>query len=273
MIPFSVLMSLYIREEAEFLQQCLDSLLRQTLQANEIVLVFDGPITAALQHVVEAYQSKLPIKVIPLSQNVGLGKALNEGLKHCSHDWVFRMDTDDICVPDRFERQVRFIQKNQGIVIFGGSILEFNQKPYDLNVVKNVPETHQEVLEYSKRRCPFNHMTVAYRRDVITSLGGYQHHLFMEDYNLWLRVIGAGYQVANIPDILVYARVGNGMHQRRRGWQYMKVEKQLLDLKLALKLQSTFSGYVLFFIRAGLRILPSNLLSKFYSTILRDNTH
>lgn len=269
MIPFSVLMSLYIREEAEFLQQCLQSLLRQTIQANEIVLVFDGPITAELQHVVETYQSKLPIKVIPLPQNVGLGKALNEGLKHCSHDWVFRMDTDDICVPDRFERQVKFIQKNQCVVILGGSILEFNQKPYDLNVVKNVPETHQEVLEYSKRRCPFNHMTVAYRRDVITSLGGYQHHLFMEDYNLWLRVIGVGYQVANIPDILVYARIGNGMHQRRRGWQYIKSEKQLLDLKLKLKIQSPLSAYILFLVRAGIRIMPSTLLVKFYSIFLR----
>ncbi|MDO4693914.1 MAG: glycosyltransferase [Eikenella sp.] len=272
MIPFSVLMSLYIREEAGFLQQCLDSLCQQTLPADEVVLVLDGEITEELQTIVDAYQAKLPMKVVPLPQNIGLGKALNKGLQHCSHDWVFRMDTDDVCTPDRFEKQVRFIENNQDVVLFGGVILEFNQAVNDLNIVKSVPVSNQEIVEYAKQRCPFNHMTVAYRKDVVVALGGYQHHLFMEDYNLWLRIIGAGHTVANMSDILVYARVGNGMHQRRRGWPYIKSEKQLLDLKLALNIQPALSAYAVFLVRAGLRVLPSSLLAKFYSTFLRKES-
>ncbi|MDT1914067.1 amylovoran biosynthesis protein AmsE, partial [Acinetobacter baumannii] len=85
----------------------------------------------------------------------------------------------------------------------------------------SVPLTHDEIKKFAQKRCPFNHMSVVYKRDVILSLGGYQHHLFMEDYNLWLRVIGNNYKVANLPDVLLYARVGNGMHARRKGFQYI----------------------------------------------------
>lgn len=264
-------MSLYIREEAGFFRQCLDSLCQQTRPADEIVLVLDGKITDELQDVLEAYQARLPMKVVPLPENVGLGKALNHGLQHCRHHWVFRMDTDDICAPDRFEKQVKFIQYNHNVVLFGGAILEFNQAVHDSNIVKSVPVSHREIIEYAKRRCPFNHMTVAYRKDVVAALGGYQHHLFMEDYNLWLRIIGAGYPVANMPDILVYARVGNGMHQRRRGWQYIKSEKQLLDVKLAENIQSVLPAYILFLARAGVRLLPGGLLAKLYPALLRKS--
>ena len=207
--------------------------------------------------------------MIPLSQNIGLGMALNEGLKHCSHDWVFRMDTDDICVEKRFEYQLQFIKNNPNIVLFGGQILEFDKNVNDANKLKPVPEEYSDILSFSKKRNPFNHMTVAYKKSIILSLHGYQHHLFMEDYNLWLRVISKGYEVANLSQVLVYARVGNGMHARRRGSEYIKSEKQLLDLKIALKTESLISAYVTFILRSFFRFLPSNLLGFVYNNLLR----
>ena len=269
---FSILLSLYFKESPAFLFQCFESIWdQQTLKPTEIVLVLDGPIGEELTKSVEHWQQKLGniLKIVTLAENVGLGKALNEGLKHCTNEWVFRMDTDDICTPDRFSKQVAFIEKNPDVVLFGGQILEFNQDVSDAHVLKAVPENHNEIKNFARNRCPFNHMTVAYKKSVIIEVGGYQHHLFMEDYNLWLRVIGAGYQVANLPDIILYARVGNGMHARRKGLEYIKSEKQLLDLKKQLKLQNPFSANGLFIIRSFFRLLPSNLLGKIYNALLR----
>ncbi|WP_180177235.1 glycosyltransferase [Acinetobacter sp. YH12039] len=273
---FSVLLSLYHKENLLALEQCFQSIWKdQTIQPNEIILVLDGPIGEELSQCVKKWQQIIgkPLNVIPLSQNVGLGKALNKGLEHCSNEWVFRMDTDDICKPDRFEKQIQFIRHNPNVVLFGGQILEFDQTPDDSAVIKSVPTTHDDIKEFAQKRCPFNHMTVAYKKSVITELGGYQHHLFMEDYNLWLRVIGKGYEVANLSDIILYARVGNGMHARRKGLEYIKSEKQLLKLKKDLKLQRPIHANILFLIRSTFRLLPSSLLGKIYNSLLRKKVH
>lgn len=273
MMNFSVLMSIYHKENPEFLNQCFSSIwTEQSLKPTEIVLVKDGGLTTKLEQVISTWQENLGsvLKIVALEQNVGLGKALNAGLAQCNYDWVLRMDTDDIATPDRFQKQIDFIQKNPDVVLFSGQVLEFNQDISDANILKSVPTDYQEIKQFAQKRCPFNHMTVAYKKDVILELGGYQHHLFMEDYNLWLRVIGAGYQVANLPDVLLYARVGNGMHARRRGWQYIKSEKQLLDLKLQLKIQAFVPAVILFLVRSFTRLLPSSLLSVIYDAVLRS---
>lgn len=269
---FSVLMSLYIKETSENLNKCFQSLWDdQSIKPSEVILVIDGPIDIDLENIVNHWKFKIgePLKILPLSHNLGLGKALNEGLKHCTYEWVFRMDTDDICTPDRFEKQIQFIEDNPEVVLFSAQILEFNEIPADSNIVKSVPIQHDEILKFSQKRSPFNHMTVAYKKHVIEKVGGYQHHLFMEDYNLWLRVIAAGYIVGNHPDILLYARVGNGMYARRKGWQYIKSEKQLLDLKNELKLQNPLYANMIFLVRSFFRLMPSTVLEKLYNSFLR----
>lgn len=271
-MSFTILMSLYFKEDPKFLNECFDSIwMKQTVKPAEIVLVIDGPIGTELQECVDSWKGRIGsnLKIIALPKNVGLGMALNEGLKHCSNNWVFRMDTDDICVEKRFEYQLQFIKNNPNVVLFGGQILEFDKNVNDANKLKPVPEEYSDILSFSKKRNPFNHMTVAYKKSIILSLHGYQHHLFMEDYNLWLRVISKGYEVANLSQVLVYARVGNGMHARRRGSEYIKSEKQLLDLKIALKTQSLISAYVTFILRSFFRFLPSNLLGFVYNNLLR----
>lgn len=269
---FSVLMSIYIKEKASFLNECFESIwIKQCFKPNEIVVVLDGPITPDLSKVLVFWKSILNdvLKIIILEKNVGLGNALNIGLRNCSNEWVFRMDTDDICMPDRFEKQLAFIESNPDVVLFGGQVLEFENEPNDFQVLKSVPTTNEEIRLFSQKRCPFNHMTVAYKKSIILELGGYQHHLFMEDYNLWLRVIGADYKVANLADVVLYARVGNGMHARRKGLEYIKSEKQLLNLKKDLKLQNPLYANMLFLIRSMFRLMPSTLLGKIYNTFLR----
>lgn len=276
MFDFSALISLYFKENPIALEQCFQSIWKyQSVQPNEIVLVLDGPIGEELSQCVTKWQQIIgnPLKVIPLSQNIGLGKALNKGLEHCSNEWVFRMDTDDICKSDRFEKQIQFIKKNPEVVLFSGQVLEFNENPSDADILKSVPTEHTDIIKFAQKRSPFNHMTVAYKKSVIEAVGGYQHHLFMEDYNLWLRVIGAGYMVGNHPDILLYARVGNGMHARRKGLEYVNSELQLLKLKKELKLQDPIRANILFLLRSSFRILPGSLLGKIYNTFLRKKVH
>lgn len=269
-MKFSVLMSLYFKEETSNLKECLQSLAQQTILADEIIIVFDGAISKELEIAVVDFLQMLPIRIIRLEQNLGLGKALNEGLKHCSNEWVFRMDTDDICSPDRFEKQLNYIKANPHIVLLGGQISEFENDPSECSSSRIVPCDTQEIKEFSQKRNPFNHMTVAYRKSIILDkLGGYKHHLYMEDYNLWLRVIAEGYEVANLPDTLVYARAGNDMLTRRKGITYIKSEWQLVKLKRKLKIESMLNVYIIFVLRSLPRLLPNRLLSIIYNNLIR----
>lgn len=264
-MKFSVLMSLYIKENPKFLTECFDSLVAQTRQADEIVLVFDGPINEELEAVVQKFKPILPLVEVRLAQNRGLGKALNEGLLHCSHDWVFRMDTDDICVPERFEKQVAFISQHPQTTIFGGQIAEFGEGIDDIVSYRRVPTEPKEIKHFALKRCPFNHMTVAYQKNVVLACGGYED--LQEDYYLWLKLIAQDPQVANLPDMLVYARVGNGMVGRRRGWAQAKAEWRLFGLKTRLGLQGFMGGFITFTMRMLPRLLPVSLLSAVYKLL------
>ncbi|OOF79808.1 amylovoran biosynthesis protein AmsE [Rodentibacter caecimuris] len=266
-MKFSVLMSLYVKENPRFLRECFESLLAQTHQADEIVLVFDGAVTPELERVVAEFEKQLPLKLIKLPKNQGLGNALNEGLKHCSYDWVFRMDTDDICVPERFAKQLAFIEQHPDTIIFGGQIAEFGENVNDIVAYRRVPTEAQDIVKFTQKRCPFNHMTVAYQKSAVINCGGYED--LQEDYYLWIKLVAQQQAVANLPDILVYARVGNGMVGRRRGLNQAKAEWRLFKLKYRLGIQDFASGLFIFILRSVSRLLPTSLLKAAYNKFLR----
>ncbi|WP_315154260.1 glycosyltransferase [Capnocytophaga leadbetteri] len=264
MKSFSVLISLYHKETPQFLIECLESLKNQTLPASEIVVVFDGAIPSELEVEVMRYMAVLPIKIVRLPKNVGLGNALNEGLKHCSYNWVFRMDTDDICLPERFEKELEFIQQHPNVVLCSGHIAEFSDDKTIITSYRKVPIGNTAIKKSCLKRNPFNHVAVAFCKNIIEEVGGYQHHLFLEDYNLWLRVIAKGYEVGNLDETLVLVRAGDSMVSRRKGKEYIKGEWQLFKLKRSLKLQSLLPNFFIFILRASVRILPTNLLKMVY---------
>ncbi|HBM2857206.1 TPA: glycosyltransferase, partial [Enterobacter cloacae] len=164
---FSVLMSLYDKEKSAYLDECLESLASQTLQADEIVLVYDGPINKALKAVVDKWLSSLPIKIVALKNNVGLGEALNEGMKHCSFDYIMRMDTDDICKSNRFELQTKFMEMNPDIDISGSCTYEFIGNKNNIVSERKVPLTNDEIKKFARLKNPFNHMTVIFKKSSI----------------------------------------------------------------------------------------------------------
>lgn len=264
-MKFSVLMSLYFKEKPEYLTECFESLKNQTVQADEIVVVFDGAITPELEQVVQNFAEILPLNIVRLEQNQGLGKALNHGLTHCRNEWVFRMDTDDICIPERFEKQIAFIEQNPDTIIFGGQIAEFGSDINDIVSYRRVPTETKAIVEFTQKRCPFNHMTVAYQKSAVLKCGGYQD--LQEDYYLWIKLVALGKKVANLPEILVYARVGNGMVGRRCGIAQAKAEWRLFKLKHQVGMQNVVSGFITFTMRVIPRLLPTVLLTQFYKLL------
>lgn len=149
---FSVLLSVYKKERIDNLRQSLDSLFAQTIFPDEVILVEDGPLSDKLNNVVNEYQSNYSaLKVVSLPVNQGLGKALNEGLKHCSHDLVARMDTDDIAKPERFEKQVKVFRKHPEVDVVGSWIDEFEGDISHVVSVRRLPECHEEILSFAKK--------------------------------------------------------------------------------------------------------------------------
>lgn len=269
-MSFSVLLSLYGKENPAYLRQSLDSVFGQTLPPDEVVLVEDGPLTAALYAVVEEYARKYPaLKIVPLPENVGLGRALNEGLKHCSHELVARMDTDDIAMPDRFERQIAVFTKNPDVDVTSAWIKEFIDNPQHILSIKKIPEKHWEIMLYARKRCPINHPTVMFRKSVLLSAGGYKHFPLLEDYYLWIRMLMNGAKFYNIQDSLLYFRSSSGMYHRRGGAVYLKNEIRFWYMAYRQKFISFFRFLINVAIRIPTRLCPNRLRSFIYTNLLR----
>ena len=264
---FTALLSLYAKESPDHLRQSLASLAAQTQPAAEVLIVLDGAITPALEAVLAEFARQLPLRILPLPANVGLGRALNHGLQHARYEWIFRMDTDDIATPTRFADQCAYLTAHPQIALLGGQIAEFADTPAQSHASRQVPQTQPEIIAYAKQRNPFNHMTVAYTQTAVQQAGGYQHHLYMEDYNLWLRMLAQGTPAANLPQTLVHARAGNAMLQRRRGWAYVQSEWQLMQLKRQLRFQAALPAFATFVLRSLPRLLPAQWLGKIYAKL------
>lgn len=232
MKPYSVLMSLYIKEHPEYLRLALDSMINQTVKPDEIVLVEDGSLTPELYAVVDEYTTNYPylFHIVINEKNLGLGLALNEGLKACRNELVARMDTDDIAVLDRCEKQLKFMNENFDVSIVGGQIEEFIGAENNIVGKREVPTTDKELKTYIKKRCPFNHMTVMFRKTDIMEVGNYQEWFWNEDYYLWIRLALAKKRFANLSETLVHVRTGADMYQRRGGMKYFVSERDIQKL-------------------------------------------
>ena len=223
----SVLMSVYIKENPTFLKDAIESVQNQTLKPSELVLVEDGPLTPELYQVLDQVeaQSEIPVKRCPLEQNQGLGLALRQGVLQCQYDIIARMDTDDIAVPDRFEKQVQLMEKDN-LDLLGGHIAEFIDNPDEIVSYRRVPTQHADIVAYQRMRSAFNHMTVMFKKDMVLKAGNYEDGLYMEDDLLWLNMIAAGAKTGNLDQILCKVRVGAGMFERRGGPRYLKLYRQ-----------------------------------------------
>lgn len=228
-MEYSVLMSVYYKEKPEYLRESMNSIYIQTVPTNDFVLVCDGPLNAELDKVIAEMHEKFGdrLKVHRLEQNRGLGNALNIGIKECRNELVARMDSDDISRPDRCEQQLKVFKRHPDLSIISGTVEEFSTFTEQVSVRRVLPESNEDIVQFAKRRNPFNHPCVMYRKRDVEAAGGYIDFPLLEDYSLWIRMILIGCQGYNIQEPLIWMRAGNGMYHRRSGIAYGKSQKRL----------------------------------------------
>ncbi len=270
MAELSVLMSIYIKEKPEYVDQCFKSLLNQTVLADEWVIVEDGPLTDKMYSLLDKYQAEYPglIKRVPLKHNQGLGLALRAGVPECKNELIARMDTDDIAREDRFERQLNEFIKDSKLDICGSNIDEFEDSPDQIVAKRNVPSTHNEIVRYQKKRDAFNHVTVMFKKQAVLDAGNYQSCPLMEDTFLWARMIMNGAICKNIDDSLVYVRIGKEMFERRGGWNYYLKYKEGRRQVLETGFINKWEYYYTLLIQLGVAMVPQQVRGWIFKTFL-----
>lgn len=268
---YSVLMSVYYKEKAEYLQKALDSIFNQTFPTNDFVLVCDGKLTKSLDEEIAKTQKQYPdiLHVIQLEENQGLGNALNIGIKHCKNELVARMDSDDISYPDRCERQIKIFNEMDNVSIISGTVEEFST---DISIVDSkrvLPENNENIREFAKSRNPFNHPCVMYKKSDVETAGGYQDFYLLEDYYLWIRMLLKGFRGYNIQDSLLHMRAGSDMYKRRSGWQYSKSQRRLFKYMKDNRFITLKRYYFSSAIRTIGSIIPNVIRKVIYEKILR----
>ena len=267
---YSVLMSVYRNDKAEYLDLAISSMVAQTVSPHDYVVVCDGPLTPELDACLKSWKECLSdaMKIMRLTENHGLGYALNTGLQECVCNIVARMDSDDISRPIRCEVLLsKMVSEKLDLV--GGAIEEFDRIPGDMGSIRMPPLNKNDIDIWLKRRNPFNHMSVIFDRHMVDQVGGYQPFFLMEDYWLWARMIAAGCRCANVPDVVVDVRVGDGMYARRSGAAYLKSQAIFFSELRKLGLVDRIGQVKAVVERAGATLLPTGLMKLVYNKILR----
>ena len=268
---YSVLMSVYRKEKAEYLRTAMDSIWNQTVPTDDFVLVCDGPLSDELDAVISEMENEHRgnLHVVRLEQNGGLGNALNAGIKECRHELVARMDSDDISRPERCERQLMMFREHPGLSICSGTVEEFSESPDVIEARRILPETNEEILRFAQKRTPFNHPCVMYRKSAVEAAGGYRHFYLLEDYYLWIRMLQEGSVGYNLQEPLLWMRAGSDMYKRRAGWKYAKSQKALFryikDTGFIGVRQSASSVFT----RGVSSLLPNGVRKMAFKTVLR----
>lgn len=268
---YSVLMSVYYKEQPDYLWQSMQSIYEQTVPTDNFVVVCDGPLTEKLDAVLDAMKTKFGerLYVHRLEKNGGLGNALNEGLKKCTHDLIARMDSDDISYPERCEKQLAVFQQHPEFSIVGGIVEEFTDNIHQITARRIVPEHQNDILHFAKKRNPFNHPSVMYKKSAIEQVGGYWTHK-VEDYNLWVRLLQNGFIGYNLQEPLVWMRAGKDMYKRRGNWNDFLSQKQLFQYMEKSHFISTREYYFQLLVRICAVATPNFMRAFLFKKLLRS---
>ena len=228
-LKLSVITSIYKSDVPEFVRIALESLLKQTMLPNEIVIVGDGSVPPALEKEIDHLRlkidtEKLPVEVtyLPQEKNGGLGEAMRIAAENAKYPYLARMDSDDICLLDRFEKQMRCFEEDPELSIVGGMITEFDGEPENIIAKRILPLDDAGIKKMMRGRCAVNHVTVIFKKADLLRSGNYQPFWKQEDHYLWARMMEHGCKFRNIPDVVVNVRSGKDQIARRGGWRFYK---------------------------------------------------
>lgn len=274
---YSVLMSVYKKENPNFLRVSMNSMWEQTVPTNDFVLMCDGPLTPGLDKVIAEMEKAHPgtLRVIRFKENRGLGYALQTGVKECKNELIARMDSDDISCPDRCEKELAVFAENPDISICGSLIEEFSEAdpetfmPLSFISKRVVPETYEEICEFAKSRNPFNHPSVMYKKADVLAAGNYQDIRYIQDYYLWVHMLITGFKGSNIQEPLVWMRADSNLYKRRSGKLYREIQfnlfKYMKEQGFITKKQYIKSCAL----RAGSSVAPNGVRQFVFKKVLR----
>lgn len=271
---FTVCMSVYMNSKSDEFLTAFDSVVCQSAPPDEIILIIDGPIRPELESAIQQISSQESLRIIRLQENKGLGTALKIGVENASNDWIARMDSDDVSLPERFSLQLKYIQQHPEVDILGGQITEFVDKPENIIGKREVPLDNDAIYSYMKKRCAMNHPTVIFRKEAVIKAGNYQDWFLNEDYYLWIRMVTNKCIFANLDNVLVNIRVNKELYARRGGWKYFKSEAGLQNLMRDLGMISWFRKVFNISARFFVQILLSNKLrATLYQSLFRNKAN
>ena len=263
-------MTVYDRVEPGHFADALASVAAQTLAPSAMVVVADGPLTPELDEVLEGFAPPFPVRTVRLPANLGSGLASAAGLEEIDAAWLARFDADDVSSPRRLERQMQVVRaaddSGAPLDVLGTDMREFVDGARDRVVgIRALPRTHEEIRRYARMNSPVNNPTVLLRVSAVRAVGGYRHQPFMEDYDLFARLLAAGHRFANLPEPLVDFRVSAAMYDRRRGLGFLRTEigmqRKLREYEL-IGWPGVLRNLAL---RMAYRILPARLLRRVHS--------
>lgn len=264
-LTIAAVMAVWAGDKPDQIVAAIDSVLAQTRSPDEFIIILDGPVPVQIQDCFTAYATDKRVKIDALVENVGRGGARNHAIGHATSDVIAIMDADDICRPDRFAKQLAYLERHD-LDLIGGGIEEFADEPGDIGAVRDVPQHAAAIEKVARFRSAFNHVTLMYRRTFFQKIGGYRALNYVEDWDLYLRAINAGARMGNLPDILVDVRQAIS---RRNSWSYFYEE---IDVLQAAYHRGQFSIFILsasLFVRFVKVLSPSIVLKCLYEFVLR----
>ncbi len=211
---------------------------------------------------------QLNLRVERLPENVGSGRASARGLELATCEFVARHDSDDVSLPHRLERQLAAITAHN-LDLVGAAMLEFRGDPDNVLGVRRNPSSPTEIARYLRINNPINNPTAVFRRDLALQVGGYADLRYMQDYDLFARMIAAGARARNLEEPLVLFNAGDGMLSRRSGRQMLRWEWQLQRRLLRYGTIGPVGFVRNLVARSAFRLIPSRLIGPVYARLFR----
>lgn len=263
-------MTVYKNDNPDYFALSLDSMIQQTCRPDEIVIVKDGLISKALQNVIDdRLYHDVQIHQVQLPVNKGLGLALNEGLNICKNELIARMDADDYSMPERCELQLKAFKDNPNLDIIGCPADEFVDDIENVIGCRNVPYTNAAIYEFAKKRDPFNHPTVMYKKSAVVKAGMYSDYRKNQDTDLWIKMLSNNVQCMNLKEHVFRFRFDTSTYKKRKSWINTRI---LLEIRYK-AWKKGFNSFTDFVIVAasqiGVYILPIWFQRWLYTVILR----
>lgn len=270
-MDYSVIMGIYHKVPSEYLKTSIESVLNQTIQPKKFIIVKDGKLTDSQEKIIDEIisQKRVLFEIIIFSENRGSGPAYNEALKHCFTEYAMIMDSDDYIDPKKVEIELSFLNDNKEYDIVGTNVFEFVETIDNVKVLRRMPETHEEIVKFSHKRCPVAQPSAMFKVKSVIDAGGYQESKLTEDYDLYIRMIINNCKFHNIQKVYTYMRVSDDFYGRRGGIKYLKpiigfkykwYKKNFYTLKEFLK--TSFASLIV-------SLLPNKIRTSIYNHLLR----